>query len=107
MLADYFAMMPVIDRYLVSPTGFEPALPPKARNAVFREAFQDLLLLTEARFDGSSDLSMVRASSVGAAAVGGKHDSEPIVIKVFESVGQSADLFDDQVDCFGAPVGNP
>ena len=50
---------------------------------------------------------MVRASSVGAAAVGGEHDSEPIVIKVFEAVGQSAVLFDDQVDCFGAPLETP
>jgi hypothetical protein len=39
------------------------------------------------RYRGSSDLSMVRASSVWSPSVGGKHDSQPIMIKVFESVG--------------------
>jgi hypothetical protein len=30
---------------------------------------------------------MVGASLVGPLSVGGQHDSQPIVIKVFESVG--------------------
>jgi hypothetical protein len=30
---------------------------------------------------------MVRASSVGSPAVGGKHDSQPTMIKVLEFVG--------------------
>ena len=47
---------------------------------------------------------MVRARSIGSPSIGGKHDSQPIVIKVFESVGEPADLFDDQVDGFGAAV---
>jgi hypothetical protein len=47
---------------------------------------------------------MVGACLVGASSVGGQHDSQPIVIDVFESVGQSADFFDDQVDGFGAAV---
>ena len=44
--------------------------------------------------------------SVGPSAVGGEHDSEPVVIKISEAVGQSADLLDDQVDGFGAAVGD-
>ena len=47
---------------------------------------------------------MVGACLVGPSSVGGQHDSQPIVIKVFESVGQSTDFFDDQVDGFGAAV---
>jgi hypothetical protein len=41
---------------------------------------------------------MVGACLVGPSSVGGQHDSQPIVIKVFESVGQSTDFFDDQVE---------
>jgi hypothetical protein len=55
---------------------------------------------------GSSDLSMGWSISVRPSAVGGEHDSESVVIKIFEAVGQSADLFDDQVDGFGAAVGD-
>ena len=38
-------------------------------------------------FVGSSELSMVGACSIWSPSVGGQHDSQPIVIKVFESVG--------------------
>jgi hypothetical protein len=37
--------------------------------------------------DGSSELSMVRSRSVGSSPVGGEHDPQSIVIKVFEAVG--------------------
>jgi hypothetical protein len=57
-------------------------------------------------FDGSSDLSMGWTISVRLSAVGGEHDSESVVIKIFEAVGQSADPFDDQVDGFGSAVGD-
>jgi hypothetical protein len=40
------------------------------------------------------------------SAVGGEHDSESVVIKIFEAVGEPADLFDDQVDGFGYAVGD-
>jgi hypothetical protein len=56
---------------------------------------------------GSSDLSMGWPISVRSSTVGGEHDSESVVIKVFEAVGQSADLLDDQVDGFGSAVGDP
>ena len=56
---------------------------------------------------GSSDLSMGWSISVRPSAVGGEHDSESVVIKIFEAVGQPADLLDDQVDGFGAAVGDP
>jgi hypothetical protein len=55
---------------------------------------------------GSSDLSMGWSTSVGPSAVGGEHDSESVVIKIFEAVGQSADLLDEQVDGFGSAVGD-
>jgi hypothetical protein len=35
---------------------------------------------------------MVGASLVGPLSVGGQHDSQPVVIKVFESVGEPANL---------------
>ncbi len=41
---------------------------------------------------------MVRASSVGSPSVGGKHDSQPVMIKVLEAVGEPADFLDDQVE---------
>ena len=44
--------------------------------------------------------------SLRSSAVGGEHDSESVVIKVFEAVGQSADLLDDQVDGLGSAVGD-
>ena len=47
---------------------------------------------------GSSDLSMGWSISVRPSAVGGEHDSESVVIKIFEAVGESADLLDDQVE---------
>ena len=47
---------------------------------------------------------MVGVCLVGPSSVCGQHDSQPIMIKVFESVGQAADFFDDQVDGFGAAV---
>jgi hypothetical protein len=53
---------------------------------------------------GSSELSMVRSSPVGSPSIGGKLDSQPIMIKILEPVGQPADLFDDQVDGFGAAI---
>jgi hypothetical protein len=56
---------------------------------------------------GSSDLSMGWSISVRPSAVGGEHDSESVVIKIFEAVGQPADLLDDQVDGFGSAVGDP
>jgi hypothetical protein len=56
-------------------------------------------------FGGSSELSMVRAGSVGSSSIGGKHDPQPIMIKISEAVGEPADLFGDQVDGFGATVG--
>jgi hypothetical protein len=58
-------------------------------------------------FDGSSDLSMGWRSSVWSPSVCREHDPQPIVIKILESVGQAADVFNDQVDGFGAAVGNP
>jgi hypothetical protein len=36
---------------------------------------------------GSSELGMVLTSSVGSPSVGGEHDPQSIVIKVFEAVG--------------------
>jgi hypothetical protein len=54
---------------------------------------------------GSSELSMVRAGSIGSPSIGGKHDPQPIMIKISEAVGEPADLFGDQVDGFGATVG--
>ena len=45
---------------------------------------------------------MVGACLVGPPSVGSEHDPQPIVIRVFESVGQSTDFFDDEVDGFGA-----
>jgi hypothetical protein len=45
-------------------------------------------------------------SSVWSPSVGSEHDPQPIMIKIFESVSQTADLFDDQVDGFGASVGD-
>ena len=57
-------------------------------------------------FAGSSDLSMGWSISVRPSAVGGEHDSESVVIKILEAVGQSADLLDDQVDGFGSAVGD-
>ena len=48
---------------------------------------------------------MVRAGSVGSSSIGGKHDPQPIMIKISEAVGEPADLLDDQVDGFGATVG--
>jgi hypothetical protein len=56
---------------------------------------------------GSSELSMVGACLVGPSSVGGQHDSQPIMIKVFESVGEATDFFDDQVDGFGVTVLTP
>ena len=56
---------------------------------------------------GSSDLGMGWSISVRPSAVGGEHDSESVVIKIFEAVGQSANLLDDQVDGFGSAVGDP
>jgi len=50
---------------------------------------------------------MVRASSVGSASVCGEHDPQPVMIEVLEAVSQTTDLFDDQIDGFGAAVGNP
>lgn len=47
---------------------------------------------------------MVGACLVGPSSVGGQHDSQPIMIKVFESVGEATDFFDDEVDGFGAAV---
>jgi hypothetical protein len=44
------------------------------------------------------------ACRVGPSSVGGQHDSQPIMVKVFESVGEATDFFDDQVDGFGAAV---
>jgi hypothetical protein len=58
-------------------------------------------------FVGSSELSMARAGPVRPLSVCSEHDAQPIMIKIFESVGQTADLFNDQVDGFGAAVGNP
>ena len=46
------------------------------------------------------------SSSVRPAAVGGEHDPQSVMIKIFEAVGESADLLDDQVDGFGAAVGD-
>jgi hypothetical protein len=54
-------------------------------------------------FTGSSDLSMGWSISVRPSAVGGKHDPDPVVIEIFEAVGQPADL----LDGFGAAVGDP
>jgi hypothetical protein len=44
-------------------------------------------ILLAAGFEGSSELSMVRSRSVGSSPVGGEHDPQSIVIKVFEAVG--------------------
>ncbi len=57
--------------------------------------------------EGSSDLSMVWVSSVGTPAVGSKHDPQPVMIKVSESVGEPTGFLDDQIDGFGAAVGDP
>ena len=54
----------------------------------------------------SSDLSMGRSISVRPSAVGGEHDSESVVIKIVEAVGQAAHLLDDQADGFGSAVGD-
>jgi hypothetical protein len=54
---------------------------------------QDMALIEEVgitrkpRYYGSSELSMVRGSSVWSPSIVGKHDSQPVVIKVCESVG--------------------
>jgi hypothetical protein len=67
---------------------------------------------------GSSQLSVVVVIRVlaignepgpfaaGAVAGCGEEDPEPVVVEVSESVGESADLLDDQVDDFGAAVGD-
>jgi hypothetical protein len=52
------------------------------------------------------DLSMVRVRAVGPSSVGGEHYPESVVVEVFEAVGEAADFFDDQVDGFGAAVGD-
>ena len=44
--------------------------------------------------------------SVRPSAVGGEHDPQSIMIKISEAVGESTDLLDDQVDGFGAAVGD-
>jgi hypothetical protein len=44
-------------------------------------------MVSRSTFSGSSELSMVGACLVGPSSVGGQHDSQPIMIKVFESVG--------------------
>jgi hypothetical protein len=41
---------------------------------------------------------MVRSNPVRPLSVCSEHDPQPIMIKIFESVGQTADLFDDQVE---------
>jgi hypothetical protein len=48
---------------------------------------------------------MVRSSSV-PSSVGCEHDAESVVLEVFEAVSKPADLLDDQVDGFGAAVGD-
>jgi hypothetical protein len=48
--------------------------------------FDDAVEAFGAGIGGSSNLSMVRASSVESPTVGGKHYSQPIMIKVLESV---------------------
>jgi hypothetical protein len=66
-----------------------------------------LISTPEQSFLGSSELSMGWSGSVGPSPVGGEHDSQPIMIKVSETVGQPSDFLDDQVDGFGAAVGDP
>ena len=43
---------------------------------------------------------------VGAGAVCGKQDPDPVVGEVAEAVGESAGLLDDAVDGFGTAVGD-
>ena len=66
------------------------------------------LLVTEVLHtqSGSSELGMGWSSSVWPASVGGEHDPQSIMIKISEAVGESTDLLDDQVDGFGAAVGD-
>ena len=47
---------------------------------------QSLQLAIQAYF-GSSDLSMGGSLAVGPSSVGGEHYPEPVMVKVFESVG--------------------
>jgi hypothetical protein len=49
--------------------------------------FATLKRLSDLGFSGSSELGMVGACSVGSSSVGGEHDSQSIMIKVFEAVG--------------------
>lgn len=46
------------------------------------------------------------ASSLGAVSRGGEQDSEPVMLKGAEAVGQASGLLDEQIDCFGAAVGD-
>jgi hypothetical protein len=41
---------------------------------------------------------MVWVSSIGTPSVGSKHDPQPVMIKVFEAVGEPTNLFDDEVE---------
>ena len=47
------------------------------------------------------------SGSVGPSPVGDEHDAEPVVIEISEAVGQPSDFLDDQVNGFGAAVGQP
>jgi len=58
-------------------------------------------------FSGSSELSIGGSIPVGSSSVGGEHDAEPVVVEVSEAMGQPSDFLDDQVDGFGAAVGDP
>jgi hypothetical protein len=51
-------------------------------------------------------LSMGELSAIGAVAGCGEQDRESVMIKVSEAVGQPADLLDDQIDGFGAAIGD-
>ena len=80
----------------------------EVENGSVRSSFDTTMNVLDGllEFEGSSELSMVRAGSVGSPSISGKHDPQPIMIKISEAVGEPADLFVDQVDGFGATVGD-
>jgi hypothetical protein len=61
---------------------------PEAKGLIERAHLFGALVSARARFHGSSESSMVRAGpSVGAGAVRGEQDAEPVVAEVAEAVG--------------------
>jgi hypothetical protein len=75
--------------------------------AVYANAAANPSLAQAAFKQGVHKRNGLGSFAVGAVAGCGEQDPESVMIKVFESVGEPADLLDDQVDGFSAAVGDP